>query len=368
MDKELPAITNIYEDVDSKEYNYIDQDEILNEPQNDEQTSAGTLPEAADDPLGNAMHDPGPSQQTEDGDSTSAGNIWGRLKSYKCPRPRLPRVIAIAMSVAALLGAGACVFMFLTFMINKHGETADPSVKEYPNERLLESRMLTPSLSKMTPAQDLLATTLPDNTTGLPRMTGVISTDKRDKSGNPIQKETALATTAKDWAFARPPPARGDSPGRNIIYGPRCKNGYKLLVGTCIKLFSAVLNVKSHGDAKKACRKEGATLAMPKTEQLDAALRHEVKTEGGNKEHWIGMEEKRGTWCWVDGSVVDNNGYKGWNPGEPSNPRWLGALCGQYWEKPRKSSGWFFRRTGYVMWDDDECYKLKNFICQRLPA
>ncbi|XP_078695687.1 C-type lectin BfL-2-like [Branchiostoma floridae x Branchiostoma belcheri] len=101
---------------------------------------------------------------------------------------------------------------------------------------------------------------------------------------------------------------------------------------------------------------------MPKTEELDVALKDVIKRERGNKEHWIGMEKKGETWYWVDGSKVDNNGYKGWNPGKPSNS----GLCGQYWAK---SSGWFWSRsTGYVMWDDADCSKEKGFICQHPPA
>ncbi|KAI8516949.1 hypothetical protein Bbelb_055300 [Branchiostoma belcheri] len=292
---------------------------------------------------------------------TSAANIWGRLKSYKCPRPSLLRVIAIVVPVVAFLGA--------------HGETADPPIKESPNDRLLESRMVSPAFSKMTPAQAWLATTLPDNTTELPQMAdtqpdqstslpGVISTDKTDTS---THKETELLTTEGDLTyFSRPPPVHGNSFGHSI-HVPRCKNGYRLLAGTCIKLVVSTGlfgHGNSHDGAKKACRTEGATLAMPKTEELDVALRDLVRTEGGNKGYWIGMEKKRGTWYWVDGSKVGQNGYKGWNPGEPSNPRWP-PLCGRYWEKP---SGWLFTRTGYVMWDDDECFKRRSFICQHPPA
>ncbi|KAI8500467.1 hypothetical protein Bbelb_220330 [Branchiostoma belcheri] len=378
-------------------------------------------------------------------------NVWGRLKSYKCPRPSLLRVIAIVTPVVALLAAGACVLLYL----NKHGETADPPVKESPQDRLLESRMVSQALSKMTPAQARLATTLPDNTTGLPQMAdtqpdqstslpGVISTDTTDISSNhahgetagpsvkgspkdrllesrmvppamsemaPAQawlattlpdnttglpqmtdtqpdqstslpgvistditdissnKETALLTAEGDWTYlSRPPPVRANSSG-DSIHVPRCIKGYRLLAGTCIKLFTTRRGSEigvSHVRATKACKKEGATLAMPKTEELDAALRGLVKRKGGNYQHWIGMEEKGGSWFWVDGSKVGNNGYQGWNPGEPSNSRWP-PLCGQYWEK-MKSSGWLFRWTGYVMWDDDACLHPRSFICQRPPA
>ncbi|KAI8516950.1 hypothetical protein Bbelb_055310 [Branchiostoma belcheri] len=329
-----------YEDIDSQVYNNIDDDEILNEPQTDEQRSAGTTPVASGhhiaDPLGNAMHDPGPSQH-KDGDSIIT-NIWGRLKSYKCPRPSLLRVIAITMPVVALLGIGACVLMYLTFTENKAW----------------------------------LATTLPDNTTELSQMTDTQPDQSTSLPGFPLQyqKETALLTTEGHLPFGRSPPFHGNT-FANAIHVPRCNNGYRLLVGTCIKLVvpTGWLGIpigKSHDEAKKTCKNEGATLAMPKTEELDVTLRDLVKTEGGNKGYWIGMEEKDGTWYWVDGSKVGNNGYTGWNPDEPSNnSRWLGTLCGQYWEKV---SSWLFSQSGYPMWDDEACFNLRRFICQRPPA
>ncbi|KAI8490891.1 hypothetical protein Bbelb_313100 [Branchiostoma belcheri] len=310
---ELPTIDHDYEDID----NSIEQDEILDEPQTDEQTSAGTPSVPAGnnvaDPLGNAMHVPGPLQQTKDGESS--------------------------------------------------------------NKRMLKSRMVSPALSKMALAQAWLVTTLPDNTTELSQMadtqpdqitslTGVISTNKTgistNKADRPV-KESSNKRMLRKMAVARPPLVHGDSFGN--IHVPRCKNGYRLLAGTCIRLvvstgFFWLKAGKLYYDAKLACRMEGATLAMPKTEELDVALRGLVKSEGDNKEHWIGMEEKEGTWYWADGSVVDSNGYKGWNPGEPSYYQWP-PRCGQYW------SG----RTGYPMWDDEGCSRVMRwFICQRPPS
>ncbi|KAI8500466.1 hypothetical protein Bbelb_220320 [Branchiostoma belcheri] len=327
-----------YEDVDSQAYNYIDHDDILNELQTGEQTSAGTPPVAAGhniaDPLGNAI-------QPKDGDSIIA-NIWGRLKSYKCPRPSLLRVIAIAVPVVALLGTGACVGMYLAFTGNKHGEAANPPVKESPNGRTVKDDSCTGLAG--------------DYPTGQHNWT---VTDGRHTAG-PFalqhQKETVL-TTERHLPFGRPPTFHGNT-FDDTIHVPRCKKGYRLLAGTCIKLGpTGWLEIaRSHDGAKKACMTEGSTLAMPKTEELDVALRDLVKREGGNHQHWIGMEKKKGTWYWVDGSKVGNNGYKGWTPGQPSNPRWP-PLCGQYWAK-----------SGYPMWDDDACLNLRRFICQRPPA
>ncbi|KAI8516955.1 hypothetical protein Bbelb_055360 [Branchiostoma belcheri] len=351
---ELPTIDHNYE--------VVDQDEILNEPQTGEQSSAGTPPEAAGhniaDPLDNAMHDPSQPQQTEDGGcTTSTENIWGRLKSYKCPRPSLLRVITVAIPVVALLGAGVCVFMYLRSMENKN---ADP-----PDKPMLKSHMVSPALSKMTLAQAWLATTLPDNTTELSQMAdtqpdqstsmrGVISTDKTGISTDltqetalltterdqavarppPLTQETALLTTERDQAVARPPPVHGDSSG-NTTKVPRCRKSYELLAGTCVIFASASFLMMPYNEAKKTCMNEGATVAMPKTEELDVAIRDVIKRERGNKEHWIGMEKKGETWYWVDGSKVDNNGYKGWNPGKPSNS----GLCGQYRAKHGFSHG-----------------------------
>ncbi|KAI8502424.1 hypothetical protein Bbelb_200120 [Branchiostoma belcheri] len=137
-----------------------------------------------------------------------------------------------------------------------------------------------------------------------------------------------------------------------------CRVGYKLLATFCVRLnFRAM----SHQKATEACEREGARLAMPKTEELDIALRNLVRREGQNMGYWIGLKDKesfylrRRQWGWVDGSTLGN--YKGWNPGEPSNKRtyWhLTKLCVQYW------SG----RPGYPMWDDVDCSESRRFICQ----
>ncbi|CAH1253321.1 CD209 [Branchiostoma lanceolatum] len=199
----------------------------------------------------------------------------------------------------------------------QHGETADPwpadldttstTINESLNEPRLERNMTTPAPPRETP-------TPPRGTPTPPR-------------GTPA------------------PPAVNDS----------CRGDYKLVSGACVRLYN---NWKSHAAAMTACKADGATLAMPKTEELDVALRDLVKTEGNKAYHWIGMEDKDGTWYWVDDSLVGSNGYKGWSPGEPNELRWF-SLCGQYW-----SGG----PTSYPMWSDDTCFLLKRFICQRRPS
>ncbi|KAI8500330.1 hypothetical protein Bbelb_218960 [Branchiostoma belcheri] len=395
---ELPAInenvedveSHIYnidfEDIDSHTYNYIDHDEVQKEPQaREHHISAGTPHVTADNkvtnPLTNAMNEPGGLQQTKHGatgnnsaglirnagyvpgplrqdqkeGSTSAENICGRLKRCKFQRPSLLRVIAIALPIVALLSAGVCAFMYFTSAGNKNADTKNSAIKESSNERLPESRLVSSALLDNT-------TELPDTVDTYPnqsrRMPGLISTDTTGTStkfslhnheeGLITEKTTERPTTVGVHVFARPPK-----------HVPRCKNGYSLLAGTCIRLS---VTEQSYDKAMAACKEEGATLAVPKTKELDVPLRDLVKDKGDNKEHWIGMRDKGGwlrwIWTWEDVNESLVNEYKAWNPGQPKNPRLPGVLCGQYWSDP----------TGSPMWDDDACYKSKRFICQHSPA
>ncbi|KAI8487850.1 hypothetical protein Bbelb_342980 [Branchiostoma belcheri] len=88
-----------------------------------------------------------------------------------------------------------------------------------------------------------------------------------------------------------------------------CPAGYRPLVGTCIRLVSQEL---SHDGARLACLEDGAILAMPKTRELDVALRELVRTNGGNEDYWIGMWEGTGytDWQWMDGSQLHTYDYQ----------------------------------------------------------
>ncbi|KAI8515202.1 hypothetical protein Bbelb_077930 [Branchiostoma belcheri] len=72
-----------------------------------------------------------------------------------------------------------------------------------------------------------------------------------------------------------------------------CPVGYRLLVGTCIR---RSYDEKTHNDAEKACLEEGATLVMPKTRELDLALRNVVSMEGYKLNHWIGLTIEMESW------------------------------------------------------------------------
>ncbi|KAI8515787.1 hypothetical protein Bbelb_066000 [Branchiostoma belcheri] len=137
-----------------------------------------------------------------------------------------------------------------------------------------------------------------------------------------------------------------------------CQVGYRPVVGTCIRLS---VGTKTYDDARQACIDDGGTLAMPKTKELDVALRNLVKTVGLNQSYWIGIKDvatlfryKR-RWQWEDGFALGN--YQAWCPGEPCIPKmwsWCSRNCVQYWSSA----------TGFPMWDDIGCHSSRRYICQ----
>ncbi|XP_078701663.1 P-selectin-like [Branchiostoma floridae x Branchiostoma belcheri] len=132
-----------------------------------------------------------------------------------------------------------------------------------------------------------------------------------------------------------------------------CRKGYQLLAKTCIGIS---LFRKKYSEAEAACKSEGAKLAMPKTRELDLALRRLIRMVGKNSDYWIGLKREN-SWQWADGSYLKNNDYKGWNPGEPESAAaaWFsGSKCVMYWSKP----------TGKPMWDDTRCHHRIGYICQ----
>ncbi|KAI8500469.1 hypothetical protein Bbelb_220350 [Branchiostoma belcheri] len=302
--------------------------------------------------------------------ATELPEMTSTLPEIAATLPELPTTPALTELTPALQEmASTLAYPALTLLDNATDERPEMmSTRQEIAATLPEqSTLLAPSQvtpEETTPTQALPLTTLPDITTELPEiastkpeqsttLSGMAATDTTDTSTTErvIQvTERDLTTTEETQKHfgghlfvAYHMTGKGQSSVLNGLV-PRCKNGYKLLAGTCIKLVS---NGMSHGQAKLACMKEGAILAMPKTEELDAELSDLVRREGGNKEHWIGMEEKDGNWYWVDGSRVDKNGYK------------------------PKSSGWLSPKPvsrGYPMWDDDTCFKWKWFICQRPPG
>eukprot|EP00058_Branchiostoma_floridae_P019749 XP_002605239.1 hypothetical protein BRAFLDRAFT_92287 [Branchiostoma floridae] len=98
--------------------------------------------------------------------------------------------------------------------------------------------------------------------------------------------------------------------GKSPTCTAECRNGYQLIAQTCIRVSR---DEKNYDDALAACENEDATLAMPKTKELDVSLRNWVSKFGRSQDFWIGLKERRGSrdsWEWSDGSRLDDHDYK----------------------------------------------------------
>ncbi|CAH1248929.1 SELP [Branchiostoma lanceolatum] len=152
--------------------------------------------------------------------------------------------------------------------------------------------------------------------------------------------------------------ADGTWSGRVPTCKAECRNGYQLLAQTCIRVY---VDKKNYNDAQKACEKEGATLAMPKTKKLDVALRKLISKSGKDSKYWIGLKTGRlRTWQWEDGSRLEN-GYKGWSPGEPMSSCFTKSV---WWSSSPQCVQYWSASTYNHMWDDAECKQSKGYICQ----
>ncbi|KAI8490321.1 hypothetical protein Bbelb_320590 [Branchiostoma belcheri] len=141
------------------------------------------------------------------------------------------------------------------------------------------------------------------------------------------------------------------------------QDGYIRVGWPCIKLASSL---KSFWDAQLSCVEEGATLAMPRTEEFDHALRRLVHTSGGNFQHWIGLNVTCNTgvsipeFTYVDGKDWHwGYGYRGFPVGF-TYPPIKDTLCLHYWLHPG--------HTIDPMWSFAGCTEKKRYICQSSPA
>ncbi|KAI8502464.1 hypothetical protein Bbelb_200520 [Branchiostoma belcheri] len=317
-------------DSDSHVYHYADGDDINNVPQSDVGNGNGGHPDdkgedttvpknprrGASDLRNNPVYDLGALSQDNNKESTC----------FTFLRPYLLRGIIIAAVAAALISVVAVIVIYLTHPLDN-------------------SKNLT--MESLSGAYGLDLTT----TSSLVNMTTTPQVELNTSSIHAFLLPATSVTRGMDDVTNKSSPTM-----RASTRSDGCQVGYKRLASTCFRLhFRRMTWMK----AKEACKKEGARLAMPKTEELDIALRHLVRTEGQNMGYWIGLKDKerliwKKRWGWDDGSKLGK--YKGWNPGQPSSIRKLrpGKMCVRYWSGP----------AGYPMWDDRRCGESRKFICQ----
>ena len=106
---------------------------------------------------------------------------------------------------------------------------------------------------------------------------------------------------------------------------------------------------KSWWDARDHCRRDGGSLAMPKTAASQDVIRR-LSTSAGSMRPWIGIsdEETDGVYRFVDGSRVETDYFYRNEPNGRSRENCVYA---------------HERRLG--KWFDEICTREFHFICQR---
>jgi len=100
--------------------------------------------------------------------------------------------------------------------------------------------------------------------------------------------------------------------------------------------------------ANDACKKMGASLAMPKTQ---AELTNVISLGSGST--WIGFREKNGKYIWQDSrKTVISLSNPLWHAGEPKI-NGAGYTCGQIWNGK---------------YDDSGCWSPKHYVCQKAAS
>ncbi len=125
-----------------------------------------------------------------------------------------------------------------------------------------------------------------------------------------------------------------------------CDGYVRSEAGHCYKYFK---NGKYYSEAKKFCRSQGSYLVEIGSQMEQNFLQELV----GGKKSWIGLQDKdrRKNWDhWNSGSPVV---FSNWGHGEPNNHR------GEYCAELRNDGDWNGR------WNDKNCQRKRNFVCER---
>ncbi|KAJ8368970.1 hypothetical protein SKAU_G00089980 [Synaphobranchus kaupii] len=128
-----------------------------------------------------------------------------------------------------------------------------------------------------------------------------------------------------------------------------CPQGWEQFYSKCY-YFST--ERKSWMDSRTDCIKEGADLAVIKSEE-----EQEFITKHTRDYNWIGLSdlETEGTWLWVNGSPL----LKGfWRSGQPDDHFWFDSRT-QY-----QDADCAVTVPGESAWMDTHCYSYRRFICE----
>eukprot|EP00058_Branchiostoma_floridae_P015247 XP_002600735.1 hypothetical protein BRAFLDRAFT_83478 [Branchiostoma floridae] len=128
------------------------------------------------------------------------------------------------------------------------------------------------------------------------------------------------------------------------------------------KCYKAFRIAKTWPEASAHCRNQGpgGNLAMPKNSDTNKLL-IQLKEKISSPEIWFGLNDRvsEGQWKWNDGTSLVS--YNDWSPHEPSNG---GGHGWWWWNRGNEDCAEYNRQNG---WNDNDCAKRRNFICEREP-
>ncbi|XP_051242321.1 CD209 antigen-like protein E [Dicentrarchus labrax] len=106
---------------------------------------------------------------------------------------------------------------------------------------------------------------------------------------------------------------------------------------------------ESWANSRQDCKDRGADLVVVKSEE------EQIFINSLNRIFWIGLtdREEKGTWKWVDGSVLNSTGF--WKKGEASgiSERMKHCVVTYYYNHQRS-------------WSDEKCSKSQSWICEKV--
>ncbi|KAI8491947.1 hypothetical protein Bbelb_303200 [Branchiostoma belcheri] len=227
------------------------------------------------------------------------------------------RGVAIALAVAALVGAGVSFVIFATLSLETDIIT---QATKYNNSCCTKV-----NIDKIKEGPVFSTTTFTWKITSC-----------SDTSAHGTRLNTSVS-----------PPSTG--PEVTTVLSASCPGGYSSLRGTCYKAFAIS---KVFWAANDHCNLEGGNLAMPKDAATNNFLISLMKPFKYSF-FWFGLHDldKEGSFKWIDGTAL--GGFNWWNVGEPSNSNNI-EDCAHY------------RCEG--KWNDMRCSKELYFFCQVASA
>ena len=110
--------------------------------------------------------------------------------------------------------------------------------------------------------------------------------------------------------------------------------------------------------AKEKCEKCQARLVKIESREENDFIKTKLLPTKNNGSYWIGLSysANESDWMWTDGTKLDSDGYKNWEPNQPDNKNNEDCVVIRI-----KTS----HPHHYGKWHDRSCSDKKKYICEK---